>query len=133
MLTGKEHVARYEETDGRQGHYWGGTVTLLLTTTGRRSGAARTTPVIYSRDGERHVIVASNAGRDRPPDWYLNLQAQPEVTLQVGAQKFWARARVATEDERPSLWSRMVAAWPDLEEYQTRTPRRVPVIVLERL
>jgi deazaflavin-dependent oxidoreductase (nitroreductase family) len=133
MLTGPDHVARYQETDGREGHYWDGACVLLLTTMGRRTGFLRTTPVVYARSGEQYLIVASNAGRARPPTWYLNLLAQPKVGVQVGAEKFSARARVATESERPPLWSAVVAARPRVAEYQERTDRLIPVVILERL
>ena len=102
-LTGKEHVRRYQETDGAVGHEWEGTVTLLLTTTGHRSGQPRTTPVIYGRAGHDYVIVASDDGRDGYPTWYSNLRTSPEVVPQVGAEKFRARGRDASDEERPEL------------------------------
>ncbi|MFI0406452.1 nitroreductase family deazaflavin-dependent oxidoreductase [Actinomadura sp. 3N508] len=133
MLYGKEHVARYQETDGAEGHDWNGTVTLLLTTTGRRTGKERTTPLIYQLDGDAHVIVASKGGDDDHPLWYKNIQANPEVKVQVKGDKFTARARTATPEERPALWSKMTAVWPDYDEYQTKTNREIPVVVLERV
>jgi deazaflavin-dependent oxidoreductase (nitroreductase family) len=133
MLTGAEHVRRYVETNGAEGHHWEGTVALLLTTVGRKSGEPRTTPLIYAQHGNAYVVVASNAGRDRPPAWYANLRARPEVQLQVGSERFMARARAASEAERPTLWQKMLAAWPALSEYQERTVRIIPVIVLERI
>jgi deazaflavin-dependent oxidoreductase (nitroreductase family) len=133
MLTGAEHVRRYVETNGAEGHHWEGTVALLLTTVGRKSGESRTTPLIYAEYGDAYVIVASNAGGDRAPGWYANLRVRPEVQLQVGPERFLARARAATEIERPMLWQKMLAAWPALSEYQERTVRIIPVIVLERI
>ncbi|TDB82119.1 nitroreductase family deazaflavin-dependent oxidoreductase [Actinomadura sp. KC216] len=133
MLYGKEHVARYQETDGAEGHDWNGTVTLLLTTTGRRSGKEGTTPLIYQRDGDAHVIVASDGGNDDDPLWYKNIQANPEVKVQVKGDKFTARARTATADEKPALWKKMTAVWPDYDEYQTKTNRDIPVVLLERV
>lgn len=133
MLYGKEHVERYQATDGAEGHDWQGTVTLLLTTTGRRSGQERTTPLIYQQEGDAYLVVASNGGADEPPAWYLNLQADPEVEVQVKGDKFTARARTATPEEKPALWRKMAATWPQYDEYQQKTDREIPVVVLERV
>ncbi len=133
MLFGPEHVKRYIETDGAEGHDWrNGAPVLLLTTTGRRSGEQRTTPLIYGRDGDDYVIVASKGGAPDPPAWYLNLTEDSEVQLQVKADRFRAHARIATPDEKPELWSTMTEIWPDYDVYQTRTDREIPVVVLER-
>ncbi|MFD0687428.1 nitroreductase family deazaflavin-dependent oxidoreductase [Actinomadura fibrosa] len=132
MLFGKEHVKRYQETDGEVGHEWQGTVTLLLTTTGRRSGQPRTTPLIYQQEGDAYLVVASNGGADEPPLWYRNLEANPEVRVQVKGDKFTARARTATPEEKPALWKKMAAVWPQYDEYQKKTGRPIPVVVLER-
>lgn len=132
MLFGKEHVKRYEETDGAEGHEWQNTTALILTTRGRKSGEARRTPLIYQRNGDDVLIVASRGGAPEPPAWYLNLSDDPEVGVQIGADRFTARARTATEQERPELWSIMTATWPAYDEYQTRTDRPIPVVVLER-
>ncbi|GAA4151110.1 nitroreductase family deazaflavin-dependent oxidoreductase [Actinomadura keratinilytica] len=132
MLFGKEHVKRYQETDGAEGHDWQGTVTLLLTTKGRRTGREHTTPLIYQKAGDDYVVVASKGGAPEHPQWYLNLQADPEVKVQVKGDRFTARARTATAEEKPGLWRTMVAAWPDYEEYQRKTDRDIPVVVLER-
>ncbi|WP_433469022.1 nitroreductase family deazaflavin-dependent oxidoreductase [Spirillospora sp. CA-128828] len=132
MLYGKKHVERYQATDGAEGHVWQGTVTLLLTTTGRRSGKEHTTPLIYQPEGDSYLVVASKGGADDPPLWYLNLQANPEVKVQVMGDKFTARARTATPDEKPPLWRKMAATWPDYDEYQKKTSRDIPVVVLER-
>ncbi|GAA4191584.1 nitroreductase family deazaflavin-dependent oxidoreductase [Streptosporangium oxazolinicum] len=131
MLFGKEHVARYRATDGAEGHEWQGTTALLLTTTGRRSGEPRTTPLIYQRHGDDLLVVASKGGSDEPPLWYLNLQENPEVEVQVLGDRFRARARTATPEEKPELWSIMTAAWPAYDEYTQKTSREIPVIVLE--
>ncbi|TDD65999.1 nitroreductase family deazaflavin-dependent oxidoreductase [Actinomadura rubrisoli] len=133
MLFGKEHVKRYQETDGEEGHEWQGTVTLLLTTTGRRSGEPRTTPLIYQKEGDDHLIVASNGGADEPPLWYRNLEAEPEVRVQVKGDRFTARARTATPEEKPAFWRKMTAVWPAYDEYQQKTDREIPVVVLERV
>jgi deazaflavin-dependent oxidoreductase (nitroreductase family) len=127
------HVRRYVETDGRSGHRWNGRQTLLLTTRGRRSGRLRRTALIYGRDGDRYLVVASNGGARRHPLWYLNLTAEPEVQVQVGADRFRARARTADAGEKPRLWRLMAEIWPDYDRYQQRTSRDIPVVILERL
>lgn len=133
MLFGQEHVRRYQETDGADGHDWQGTVTLLLTTTGRKSGRSYTTPLIYQKYGDDHLIVASKGGADEPPQWYLNLEAEPEVGVQVRGDRFTARARTATPEEKPDMWRTMVATWPAYDEYQQKTSRDIPIVVLERV
>jgi deazaflavin-dependent oxidoreductase (nitroreductase family) len=133
MLFGQEHVERYRATDGAEGHEWQGTQTLLLTTTGRKSGEPRTTPLIYAPEGDSFAIVASKGGSDEPPAWYLNLSENPEVEVQVKADRFKARARTASAEEKPALWQKMAAEWPAYDEYQQRTDREIPVVVLERV
>jgi deazaflavin-dependent oxidoreductase (nitroreductase family) len=132
MLFGREHVERYRETDGEEGHDWQGTTTLLLTTKGRRSGEQRTTPLIYQPHGDAYLIVASKGGADEPPAWYLNLEADPGVEVQVKGDRFSARARTAGSDEKPEMWKTMTAVWPAYDEYQEKTSREIPVVVLER-
>lgn len=132
MLFGQEHVRRYQETGGAEGHDWQGTTVLILTTTGRRSGESRSTPLIYGRRGEDYVVVASKGGAPQHPGWYLNLTADPEVTVQVRADRFRARARTATAQERPALWAMMTERWPAYDEYQHNTAREIPLVVLER-
>ncbi len=135
VLFGQEHVDRYRATDGAEGHDWlEGAPTLLLTTTGRKSGEPRTMPLIYGRtpDGEV-MIVASKGGWPHPPVWFLNLEANPEVEVQVKADVFKARARVATAEEKPELWRTMVGIWSHYDEYQANTEREIPVVVLERV
>nr|WP_062341630.1 nitroreductase family deazaflavin-dependent oxidoreductase [Herbidospora sakaeratensis] len=132
MLYGKEHVERYQATDGAEGHDWQGTTAALLTTTGRRSGTKHTTPLIYQKYGDDYLLVASKGGADAPPEWYLNLQANPEVEFQVLGDKFRAHARTATPEEKPGMWQVMAAAWPDYDEYTKKTDREIPVVVIER-
>ena len=132
MLFGQEHVERYRATDGEEGHEWQGTQALLLTTTGRKSGEPRTTPLIYGRSGDDYLIVASKGGADTPPAWYLNLQENPEAEVQVKADRFTARARDATPDEKPEMWKTMTGEWPEYDEYQQKTDREIPVVVLSR-
>ncbi|HEY1458241.1 MAG TPA: nitroreductase family deazaflavin-dependent oxidoreductase [Solirubrobacteraceae bacterium] len=132
MLFGEEHVSRYQQTDGEEGHDWQGTTVLILTTTGRRTGERRSTPLIYQRDGDHYLVVASKGGAPQPPAWYLNLQTNPEVQVQVLGDRFDAHARVATPEEKPDMWETMLAVWPAYEDYQSKTSREIPVVVLER-
>ena len=132
MLFGQEHVDRYVATDGEEGHDWQGTTVLILTTKGRSSGEQRSTPLIYGSHGDDHVVVASKGGADEPPAWYLNLEADPDITVQVKGDRFPARARTATAEEKPELWRMMTGQWPAYDEYQTKTDREIPVVVLER-
>jgi len=127
------HVRRYVETDGRSGHKWNGRQTLLLTTRGRKSGKLRRTALLYGQDGDRYLLVASNGGARNHPFWYLNLAARPEVQVQVGADKFAARARTAGAEEKPRLWRLMASIWPDYDRYQKRTSRDIPVVIVERV
>jgi deazaflavin-dependent oxidoreductase (nitroreductase family) len=131
-LYGGEHVRRYRETDGEVGHEWRGTNILLLTTTGRRSGEERTTPLIYQPYDGDHLIVASQGGAPDPPAWYLNIQEDPTVELQIKDDRFKARARTAGPDEKPGMWRTMTDVWPAYDDYQERTDREIPVVVLER-
>jgi deazaflavin-dependent oxidoreductase (nitroreductase family) len=132
MLFGQEHVNRYEATDGAEGHDWQGTQTLILTTKGRKSGEARKAPLIYGRNGDDLLVVASKGGAPEPPAWYVNLKADPDVEVQVKGDRFPARARDATPEEQAELWKIMTAEWPDYDNYQTKTDRRIPVVILER-
>lgn len=132
-LYGAEHVRRYRETDGEVGHIWKeGSTILLLTTKGRKTGEPRTTPLIYAKDGDDYVIVASKGGSPEHPGWYENLSKDPDVELQVLGEVFPARARVAEGEERERLWRLANTVWPHYDEYQTRTEREIPVVVLER-
>jgi proline iminopeptidase len=132
-LYGQEHVRRYRETGGDVGHIWKeGSTVLLLTTKGRKTGEDRTTPLIYARDGDRYLIVASKGGAPEHPGWYRNLQKTPEVELQVKDEVFPARARTAEGEERERLWRRVNEVWPHYAEYATKTDREIPVVVLER-
>ena len=129
----QEHARRYLASGGQDGHIWEGVTTLLLTTTGRRSGQSRTTPLIYGRAGDRYLVVASRGGAPAHPSWYQNLAAQPEVHVQVMAERFKARARAATPAEKPALWKTMAAIWPAYDEYQKLTTREIPLVILERV
>lgn len=129
-----EHLRRYQESNGADGHVWNGVPCLLLTTTGCKSGKALTLPLIYGRDGDRAMIVASKGGAPDHPAWYQNLVAEPRVGVQIAADKFTARARTAKGEERAQLWRAMTKIWPAYDEYQVKaTGREIPVVVLERV
>ena len=130
VLFGQEHVERYQATDGEEGHDWRGTIVLLLTTTGRRSGEKRTMPLIYQPDGDRYVIVASKGGSAAHPGWYYNLSEDPNVEVQVKGDRFNAVASTAEGEERERLWKLMTATWPAYDQYQQKTDRAIPVVVL---
>jgi deazaflavin-dependent oxidoreductase (nitroreductase family) len=131
-LFGDEHVRVYRETDGDRGYRWRGTTILLLTAKGRRSGQARTTPLIHRTDGDRWVVVASKGGAPANPAWFENLMAEPQATIQVRGEKVAVRAAVADGEERARLWSEMAEVWPAYDDYQARTEREIPVVVLSR-
>ena len=130
-LFGEEHVRTYRETDGERGYHWRGTEILLLTTRGRKSGEERTTPLIHRTDDGRWVIVASRGGTPDHPGWYHNLSDDPEVTIQLKGDVVPVRARSTEGDERERLWDLMTEVWPDYVDYQKRTDREIPVVVLE--
>ncbi len=132
QLFGPEHVHVYRETGGEQGYDWRGTTILLLTTKGRVSGQERTTPLIFRDDGDRWVVVASKGGAPDHPDWYKNLEADPEATIQVKTERIPVRAAAAQGDERGRLWNRMTEVWPPYDEYQQKTDREIPVVVFSR-
>jgi deazaflavin-dependent oxidoreductase (nitroreductase family) len=125
-----DHVRAYVASDGAEGHEWQeGVPTLLLTTRGVNSKKARRTALIYAKDGDRYVVMASFGGSPTHPDWYLNLEADPEVVLQVGDRRFRATAARDTPAERERLWGLMTAIWPDYDEYATKTTRAFPLVV----
>ena len=130
MLFGQEHVARYRETDGQEGHDWHGTTVLLLTTTGRKTAAKRTTPLIYQRHGDDYLVVASNGGA-APPGWFLNLQNDPNVAVQVKADTHTLRARVATPEQKPKLWRIMTETGTLYDEFQAKADHEISVVALE--
>jgi deazaflavin-dependent oxidoreductase (nitroreductase family) len=129
-----KHIREYVESDGKKGHKWHGQTTLLLTTRGRKSGQLRRTALIYGRDGDSYLIVASNGGAAKHPLWYLNLVDDPDVELQVGAEKFPARARSANAHEKPRLWQIMSKLFPMYDKYQgkaAKSGREIPLVILE--
>ncbi len=130
-IASRLHVFLYRASGGRIGGRMRGMELLLLTTVGRKTGKRRTTPLLYGRDGDNLVVVASKGGAPEHPFWYGNLRAQPDVEVQVGRETRAVRARDATAEERPRLWTMMVGHWKDYERYQQRTTREIPVVVLE--
>jgi deazaflavin-dependent oxidoreductase (nitroreductase family) len=130
-LVGEEHVKKYLETNGEIGYLWNGVPTLLLTTTGRKSGEKRTIPIIFNMDGENFFLIASKGGAPAHPVWFLNLEANPNAVVQVKGEKWEVKARVAESPERERLWDIALVGWPQYNLYQSRTERKIPVIVLE--
>ena len=126
-----DHIRRYVETDGADGHIWRGVPTLLLTTKGRKSGIARRTALIYGRDGDAFIIVASKGGHPSNPLWYENLVNDPEVEIQVGAEVISARASTITDQLRYERnWKMMVGIWPGFDEYKAKTSRVIPLVAI---
>jgi deazaflavin-dependent oxidoreductase (nitroreductase family) len=125
-----EHTRKYLASGGTEGHENNGVLTLVLATTGRKTGEPRRTCLIYGTSGDDFVVVASKGGSDTHPAWFTNLQAEPSVGVQVGTRRFTARARVATPAEREVLWPQMVGIFPLYAEYAEKTDRVIPVVVL---
>jgi deazaflavin-dependent oxidoreductase (nitroreductase family) len=128
-----DHTRRYVASGGKSGHRWSGMNTLLLTTRGRKTGTLRRTALIYGQDGGRYVVVGSNGGKAKHPDWYWNIQADSRVRVQVGTEHFEARARTAAGKERGRLWALMAKIFPTYESFQKKTKRKIPVVVLEKI
>jgi deazaflavin-dependent oxidoreductase (nitroreductase family) len=136
----KDHLTRYLATDGKDGYLWDASLgggkglvpTLLLTTVGRKSGRILQLPLIFGQSGADYVVVASKGGAPTHPAWYLNLEANPEVQVQVKADKFKAIAHTAQGEERAALWPLMVDIYAPYTDYQKKTDRQIPVVVLKR-
>ena len=127
-------IDEFRANNGKVGGYFTGANMLLLHTVGAKSGQARTNPVVYITDGDRLVVVASKGGADSNPDWYYNLLANPMVTVELGNEQFQARATPVTEEpERSRLYARMVEHRPGFAEYEKKTNRKIPAIILERV
>lgn len=132
------HIAEYL-ADGEAGHLWDSSIvggpgplpTLLLTTVGRRSGEERIMPLLYGKVGTGYAVVASKGGAPAHPAWYLNLVARPEVGVQVANDRFQATARIVHGEERAAVWEQMAEMYPPYRDYQTRTSREIPIVVLE--
>ena len=129
-LVGEEHVKQYRATNGDVGYLWNGAPTLLLTTTGRSTGQARTSALIFGRDGEDYLVVASMGGAPNHPSWYLNISSNPAAEIQVRAERIPVIARTASDDEKSRLWQIVTEVWPNYDVYQSRTDRPIPVVVL---
>jgi len=125
-----KHARQYVDSNGTEGHLYHGKPTLLLTTVGRKSGVRRRTPLIYGRDGDAYLAVASDGGAADHPLWYHNLLALPRAEVQVGAETFTVLARTATAGEKPAMWQRMVGIHAEYADYQRRTDRDIPVVIL---
>jgi F420H(2)-dependent quinone reductase len=124
------NTAIYRRTGGRLGNKVKGAPVLLLDHVGRKSGKARTTPLLYLEDGADVVIVGSRGGSDAMPAWFFNLMAKPETTIQIGGKRRSVIARQANDEERARLWPRLVEMYADYEAYQRRTERKIPVVIL---
>ncbi len=124
------HEFWYRMTDGLIGGSFMGTPMLLLTTTGRKTGKRHTTPLVYLEDGDDIIVIASNGGSDRDPQWWLNLVARPEASIQVGRRREDVRAEAAAGDERTRLWEKISSRYGQYEQYRRRTTREIPVVRL---
>ncbi len=129
--TAAEHVERYLATDGADGYEFHGATCVILTTKGRLTGAIRRSPIVRVCDGDRYLAIASMGGAPKHPMWYLNLQADPEVTIQDKGEVHHLIARTATAAEKEELWPIAVAEWSDYENYQKRTEREIPLVICE--
>ncbi|MGD6740980.1 nitroreductase family deazaflavin-dependent oxidoreductase [Streptomyces sp. BH106] len=127
-----EQARTYEESGGTKGTTMRGVPCLLLDYEGRKSGQWRRTVLIYGRDGDDYLIVASYGGADRHPEWYLNLQANPEVRLRVETERFTARAETLSAQEKARVWDSLVELFPQYADYQKKTSRDIPVVRLRR-
>ncbi|SRR5712692_2139724 len=126
----RAHVALYKISRGRLGGQFRGAPVLLLTTAGSKSGKERTTPLLYLKDGDRLIIVASNGGRDKSPSWWTNLRHNPEAQVQIRGEKKEIVARRATAEEKERLWPELTKMYPAYNDYQQKTRRDIPVVIL---
>jgi deazaflavin-dependent oxidoreductase (nitroreductase family) len=125
-----EHTRTYLTSGGTEGHESNGVHTLVLATTGRRTGLPRRTCLIYGTSGDEFVVVASKGGDDQHPAWFENLRADPSVGVQVGTRRFTARARVASSADRGPLWAQMAQIFPLYDDYAHKTDREIPIVLL---
>jgi len=127
-------IDEFRANAGKVGGYFAGANMLLLHTIGAKSGQPRLNPLVYVRDDDRLVVIASKGGADTNPDWYYNVLANPTVTVELGTEQFQARATAVTEEpERSRLYAKMVEHRPGFAEYEQKTSRKIPVIILERI
>jgi deazaflavin-dependent oxidoreductase (nitroreductase family) len=131
-LYGKQHIERYQATGGEEGYHWrNGTTILLLHSKGRKTGKEHVHPLIYREFGNDYLVVASKGGAPQPPEWFRNLETNPDTVIQVKDKEIPVRARIATAQEKPAMWEHMTEVWPDYDDYQKKTARQIPVVVLE--
>lgn len=126
-------IEEFRANAGKVGGDFAGSPMLLLTTTGARSGLARVNPLVYTKDGDRYVIIASKAGAPEHPHWFHNLVANPLVTVEVGTETFAARATVVEGEERQRLYAQQAERMPVFQEYAAKAGREIPVVVLEKM
>jgi len=131
-LFGDEHVRQYEATNGQTGHDWNDTSILILRTIGRTSGTQRKAPLIYGRDGDDYLVVASKGGAPEHPGWYKNLTEHPDIEIQVKGDVLPVRARTASAAEKARLWPVMTKEWPPYDKYQSSTTRDIPLVILSK-
>ena len=129
-LFGNEHVRQYEATSGKVGHDWNGTSCLILHTIGRKSGQTRKFALIYGKDGQDYVLIASKGGAPDNPGWYENLVAHPDVKIQVWGDVIPVTARTGTAEDKKRVWPMMAKQWPDYDNYQAGSSRDIPVVLL---
>ncbi len=129
----KEIIEEFRANEGKVGRHFENMTLLLLHTTGAKSGKARINPVVYLENGDELVIIASKGGAPTHPDWYHNIMANPNVDVEVGVEKFQAKANVAQEPERAKLYQKMASQYPFFNEYQQKTERIIPVVKLTRI
>jgi deazaflavin-dependent oxidoreductase (nitroreductase family) len=128
----KKIIDEFRNNEGEVGGQFEGAPLLLLHTTGARTGQERVNPMMYRRDGEKLAVFASRGGSPSNPDWFHNLRANPDVVVEVGTETFPAKARVATPDERERIWTEQKRDYPGFAEYEQKTSREIPVVILER-
>jgi len=124
------HAGVYRASGGKLGGSMGKSPVLLLNTVGRKTGVERTTPLLYAMDSEDYAIAASYGGAPKHPDWFLNLQANPETSIEVGGRKINVRAEVATPEDKPRLWAKLTEMYPTYDDYRKKTDREIPVVIL---
>jgi len=129
----KKVIEEFRSTGGKVSGQFAGAPMIIVTHTGAKSGKSYTTPLVYTKDGDRYVIIASKAGAPKNPSWYHNLAAHPEVTLEIGNEKFKAKAAEVKGAERDRLFAAQAKMMPQFNEYQKKTSRKIPVVVLERV
>jgi deazaflavin-dependent oxidoreductase (nitroreductase family) len=132
-LMSKTHTFWYRLSGGALGAQVSGMPVLLLTTTGRKSGQPRTTPLMYLEDGDNVIVIASNSGDDRDPGWWRNLKSHPEATIQLKRERRTVRAERATPEQKARVWPTLIARNADYDEYAKRTTRDIPVVILKRV